>query len=260
MHSFRTALAGCLAGLSMVAAGLAGVGTAAAQPLAGSADYTLTRATDWAGHPVIVRWAPCTRIAGVTRTHVIRYRVNTAGHPGRVNLVKQGIARLHTASGLTFRYVGTTSYLPHYNSQGIFASHEQHRVTGVPLVVAWAFQGTGPQHSNLLTGTEAGVGTISWKSSPTSQLRIVAGAVVIKRGTATSMLAGGFRAGGSLGSLLLHELGHVVGLEHVLSDDTQVMYPFIGATTPADYAAGDRAGLARVGRPAGCMTTPSLSP
>jgi predicted Zn-dependent protease len=67
----------------------------------------------------------------------------------------------------------------------------------------------------------------------------------------------GFNAGGSVGTLLLHELGHAVGLRHV-SDDSQVMYPVIGKTSPAGYAAGDRTGLAKVGRGAGCMHTPRL--
>jgi hypothetical protein len=244
-------------GLVLTVLGLSGVGTAA-HAAGGVSHFTLTKAVDaFTNTAKIVRWAPCTRIAGVTRTHVIRYRINPAGQPARVLLVKRAVAKLTTASGLSFRYVGTTSYIPHFDSQGVFAAGQQHRVTGVPFVVSWAFEGSGPGHSNLLTGTEAGVGTISWKSSTQSQLRIVAGAVVIKRG-GTSALKPGFQADGSIGTLLLHELGHAVGLQHVYNDRGQVMYPIIGLGSPAGYAAGDRAGLAKVGRPAGCMTTASL--
>ncbi len=44
----------------------------------------------------------------------------------------------------------------------------------------------------------------------------------------------------------LHELGHLVGLEH-LPDTNQVMYPSINVNL-AGYAAGDLAGLAALGR------------
>jgi hypothetical protein len=41
-------------------------------------------------------------------------------------------------------------------------------------------------------------------------------------------------------AVILHELGHVMGLEHV-DDPTQLMYPEIGS--PAGLAAGDLNGL-----------------
>ena len=46
--------------------------------------------------------------------------------------------------------------------------------------------------------------------------------------------------------MILHELGHVMGLEHV-DDPRQLMYPEIG--TPDGLAAGDLNGLYELGRP-----------
>ncbi|WP_422677956.1 matrixin family metalloprotease [Blastococcus brunescens] len=49
---------------------------------------------------------------------------------------------------------------------------------------------------------------------------------------------------------MLHEIGHLVGLDHV-SDRTQLMYPSAGHTL--DFASGDLAGLAALGD-GECMT------
>jgi len=245
-----------LTGAALVVCGLLGVGGANA---AGSAShYVLTRDFDaYSGTTKVVRWAPCITRNGVTRTHVIDYKVNTAGVASRVTLVKHAVGILARATGLTFHYAGRTRYIPHYNSLGVFQAGQQKKVTGVPLVVAWARQGFLSGASNMLVDTEAGVGTISWKSSGSSQLRIVAGAVVIKRGPLG--LRRGFGAGGTVGTLLLHELGHAVGMKHT-TDTSQVMYPIIGASSPGTYAAGDRTGLTKEGRKAGCMRTPGLPP
>ena len=45
-------------------------------------------------------------------------------------------------------------------------------------------------------------------------------------------------------AVVLHEIGHLVGLDHV-SDRTQLMYPSTGGTL--DFASGDLAGLAALG-------------
>ena len=65
-------------------------------------------------------------------------------------------------------------------------------------------------------------------------------------------LARGFGAGLSRGNLVLHELGHVVGLDHI-GDRTQLMHASIHQDSPNGYAAGDLAGLARLGAREGCL-------
>jgi len=247
------------AGATMIGAGVAGVGmTATATASTATGSYHLTYGYDaYTGQNRLVRWAPCTVINGVRRTHVINYRVRTAGYASRVTLVKHAIARLAYRTGLHFRYLGTTSYVPQGKlvdgSMRLEAS-AQRAATGAQLVIAWADRGTGPGRSNLLTSSEAGVGSISWASSALSQLRIGDAGVVMKRGVP---LKSGFQAGGSVGILLLHELGHVAGLQHVAYSH-EVMYPVIGANSPGGYTTGDARGLAKVGAGAGCMRTAGL--
>jgi hypothetical protein len=254
-----------LAGATLILTAFAGTGQAApAAPTGRSLQFSTPFALippqpdAFSGRRVVVRWAPCITTASGTQTHVIHFRVNPAGVRSRITLAKQGIAKLEAASGLTFKYDGTTSYIPHNatrNGQQVFQALDMERHARAPFVIAWAAQGSGRGSSNLLTSAEAGVGTVSWRSGSTSQLRINDAAVVIRR-DAGSILASGFKADGSVGSLLLHELGHAVGLEH--SQHGEIMYPIIGQGTPANYAFGDRQGLAKVGRAAGCMTTPRL--
>lgn len=222
---------------------------ASATPASSAAHYRLTHAYDArSGRVQVVRWAPCVAVGGSTHRHVISYRVNPAGHPARVRLVQRAVHRLHRATGLSFHYAGTTRYIPHAHL-GVLRALDQQRQAHVPLVVAWAWSGRGALASNILNSVEQGVGTITWASSPLSQLRINDAAVVMKRG---QHLRPGFQSGGSVGTLLLHELGHAVGLQHV-TDPSQIMYPLLGRHSPSTYATGDRAGLAKVGAAAGCM-------
>lgn len=253
MHLRRLAAAAATA-----AALVCSTSVAPAQASPSLSHYRLTTAYDaYSGTTKTVRWNPCAPIS---------YRINTAGWATsyRVQLVRRAIAKLAAATGMRFSYLGTTSYIPHYavlhyatGNQYVLNAAQQRAATGAQLVVAWAFQGSNlaRDESNLLTGNEAGVGTNSWRSSYSSQLRILDGAIVIKRGV---RLQPWFATGTSTGALLLHELGHVVGLRHV-GDEHQIMYPVFGSYSPGVYQAGDLTGLSRLGRGAGCMRTPALA-
>lgn len=235
---------------------LAPVWAAAPAGAAGdSSHFTLTHDSQTGR---VVHWARCTRINGVRTKNVIDYKVNPAGHRARIHLVKRGIRKLHRASGLSFRYRGTTGFIPQPNAGGGLRALDQRRATHVDLVVAWANQPGLPGASRFLDGLEQGKGSIAW-SYPTlqpAQIQIVEAAVVMQR---SAKLRPGFHAGGSVGTLLLHELGHAVGLQHY-ADPKQLMNPFLGVGSPSGYAAGDRAGLRRVGSDTKCLTSAALPP
>jgi predicted Zn-dependent protease len=58
----------------------------------------------------------------------------------------------------------------------------------------------------------------------------------------------------SLGALLMHELGHAVGLGHA-GDRNEIMYPTTLAGRASRWGIGDRVGLRLVGAAAGCIPT-----
>lgn len=250
----RAAVGAAVTALALTATVVAHPATAA------STTYSVNHAIDpYSGRSVVARWTPCLTIGGITSPTTISYAVNTAGVASRVTLVQKALAQVTAYSGLRFRYVGTVSYVPHYavlhypsGDRLMFNAAQQRAATHADLVVGWVAAST----TNLFRGNEAGVGTVSWTGSYRSQLRVVEAAALIKLGVP---LRSGFSSGASVGSLLLHEIGHAVGLNHV-GATSQIMYPVLGSYTPASYQSGDRTGLRVVGRPAGCFVTPALSP
>ena len=191
----------------------------------------------------VVRWNPCRKI---------HYRVNTRYAPaGALADVKKAVGIVEAATGLDFVYGGTTTVIPQKsygaNSTPTYAP---------PLVIAWARRGTGAGTSNMLPGGGAlavgGWYGIGWTDSygKKHRLRAVTGYVVID--SVTNSMPGGFatRPGGARGGVLLHELGHAMGLAHV-SDPTQEMNPTV--IDRSSYGNGDRAGLVKVGAGSGCI-------
>ncbi len=236
-------LVGVLAALVGVL-GVAGI-TAPSASAAAVTDpgYVLYTNTDGS----IARWNPC---------HAIHYRVNDAsGGPGALADVFSAVTQLEGASGLQLVYDGPSTDIPQSNYAAATDPNNP-----APLLIAWA----APGQSNVLTGGSelgfSGTTVKSWTgphgvAHPT---QIVSGYTVFAN---TPTLTAGFGPASyaTRGRMLLHELGHIAGLMHT-TDPNQVMYPIVDGWA-GTYAAGDRAGLAQLGAPAGCMgpATPSTA-
>jgi hypothetical protein len=163
--------------------------------------------------------------------------------------VAGAIARLEAATGVTFIDDGATTEVPAQNRPAV--QTDRYGFRWAPVLIAWS----SPTNSDLLPGGGVlGEGGASWASAGDQPKAYVTGVVAIDAGAAKSLPAG-FGAGSTTGDLLLHELGHVMGLGHT-TDITQVMYPDLVSRPASGYGAGDLAGLQRIGHAAGCLVSP----
>lgn len=169
----------------------------------------------------------------------IRYEVHVGSGPANgVEVVQEAIARLSAATGFRFSFEGLTDHVP---TAGELPSH------GDPVWIGWA-----AEHETDLWNDQPGVvglgGSDVVVNARGRQVRS-GGYAMVKP---DRNLAAAYRPGGSEGGVLLHELGHVVGLDHV-ADPRQVMYESVTPSTGADFAVGDRRGLWELGAVQGCQ-------
>jgi hypothetical protein len=184
------------------------------------------------------RWDPCTPIH-----YVVQTRWEPAG--GRADLAA-ALKRLAKASGMVFVDDGDTDELPSQQRAAYQPARYGHR--WAPLLVGWL----PPAQTDLGLGHGVAGVTVAVALPGPKGGSIVTGQVALD---ADHALPAGFGPGATEGEVLLHELAHAVGLGHVL-DPTQVMYPQT-TNSESQYGAGDRAGLAALGRPAGCHPAPA---
>lgn len=158
--------------------------------------------------------------------------------PEGERIVRHAIDEVSRATGLQFAVDGTTDRLP--EESGVTPSMGVLGGDWPAVLLAW----TTPDQLPDLAGEIAGVGGSQAVKDPLREhWGYVTGTVALDAPTLTGMLT--HPEGERLArAIVMHELGHLVGLGHV-DDPTELMYDDnLGVVT---FGPGDREGLAQLG-------------
>jgi hypothetical protein len=184
------------------------------------------------------RWNPC---------EPIHYVVNPAGAgQGALADVQEAVRRISAATGIAFIYDGTTDERPRQERDPV--QPELYGPGWAPVLVAWAT----PEQTDIDFTAEDGELAVAvarpWFEGPPPT--IVTGWIVVN---ADLFIPPGFSSPGGRGVTLLHEWGHIMGLDHVEST-SEIMHPSSGWVT--DLGPGDLEGLRQLGIEEGCRLAP----
>ena len=187
---------------------------------------------DGTGHPIA--YDPCVPV---------RYVVRPDGAPeGGDALLRAAIAEVSRATGLIFTDHGTSSEVPSAQRE----IYEIDYLVFRPVLIAWSDEREAPDLTGDTAGY-AGSGYLegnAWSPEAPGTRRYVTGQVVLDREDIDAMLLESHGRKHVRG-LILHELGHLVGLDHV-HDPSQLMQRYLddGIT---EFRDGDLRGLHRLG-------------
>jgi hypothetical protein len=185
-----------------------------------------------AGKPV--RWNPC---------QTIYWKYNPSGGPkGGYDVITSAIKRVAYLTGTRWKYVSSTRTEP--TSKWLPSSTSSIR----PLLIGWS----DASQSDLLRGQAKSVLAVARTAYfqvaiDGANVAATKSAVIALDRTDRMPLYGAV----SWRATVLHELGHVMGLDHVGSR-SQLMYPVLQRDLKT-LMAGDQAGLRKLGRESGCV-------
>ncbi|MEO5778267.1 MAG: matrixin family metalloprotease [Arthrobacter oryzae] len=197
------------------------------KPATASAAYSFL-ATNPDGSPV--GYSPC---------RPLHYVVNSELEPADAErLVEDSIDTISRATGIKFINDGPTDETPSPSRDPY--QKDTYGDRWAPLLIVW----TTPEAAPQLGGTVIGTGGSTHFSFGDGPKSFVTGSLELDAPQIARDLG---RADGAAyaTAVILHELGHVMGLDHV-QDPAQLMYREIG--TPDGFAAGDLNGLYELGQ------------
>jgi len=186
-----------------------------------------------------VRWNPC---------EPIHYVVNVSRGPeGSIQDVQEAIDKVSAATGVVFQYDGLTDEIPQRDRSPY--QPDRYGDRWAPVVIAWATQ--SQTDIPFQKGDEYFAAVARPLGPPDGTPQFVSGWVVVN---ASDPNPTGWAYTGSQGPTVLHELGHIMGLDHVASK-AELMEPAGGFMT--DFGPGDLAGLEQLGSDQGCLVEPT---
>jgi hypothetical protein len=176
---------------------------------------------------------------GYSPCRPLHYVVNASLAPeGAAGLVSLAIQEISRATGIQFVDDGATDEKP--SDQRPPYQPGAYGERWAPLLISWTTPDAAPKLGGKVIGT-GGSTHYSYGNGPKSyvtgslELDAPQMATELERPDGTAYAT----------AVILHELGHVMGLEHV-DDPVQLMYPEIGA--PDGLAPGDLNGLYQLGK------------
>lgn len=182
-----------------------------------------------------VTYDPCRPIHYVTRA------ANSPAAGPR--LIQEAVAAVSGATGLVFISDGATTEAP--AASHVSFQKARYGDRWAPVLIAWETSAEEPRFTNPEYGTTVlGLGGSEAVSLGDTPFTYVSGQLELN-GPAIGRMIG--RDGAAAARAVIeHELGHVVGLDHV-NDPTQLMNPS-EVHGVATYAAGDLTGLSILGQ------------
>jgi hypothetical protein len=184
-------------------------------------------------YAIRARWDSCA---------VVRWKFNDSLAPHRgLRQVKAAVRRIHAATGLDFEYAGLSDRRANVYGDDI---------PGAEVVIGWRSARTferlfGSSQAVGLAGQKFAAG---FRDSQAQVYRVQQAGVILNAG---HRLDPGFGKGITWGEVIVHELGHVVGLAHA-DARRQLMY-FATTGFDASLGAGDLNGLRQLGDTRGCL-------
>lgn len=177
-----------------------------------------------------VAWDPCREI---------RYEINPDGAPDgtdeTVAFVRDGVAEVAQITGLRFVYDGVTDRRPQWERAFVPLGGRRE-----PVLISWATE----SEVDELDGDVAGLGGAAARSGSDGKLRFVTGGVTLDADSFEDL--DGQRDGAAYQrAILLHELGHLVGLDHV---DSPAELMYADNVGQLEFGVGDLNGLVRLGQ------------
>ncbi|MDR6507118.1 matrixin family metalloprotease [Arthrobacter oryzae] len=176
---------------------------------------------------------------GYSPCRPLHYVVNAGLAPaGSENLVEEAVATISRATGIRFINDGPSTEAPSEDRDPY--QPETYGERWAPLLISW----TTPEAAPKLKGQVIGTGGSTHYSFDGGPKTFVTGSLDLD----APQIAGELerpQGPAYATAVILHELSHVMGLEHV-DDPLQLMYPEIG--TPDGLAAGDLNGLYQLGK------------
>jgi hypothetical protein len=152
--------------------------------------------------------------------------------------VNQALATIHAATGLEFVVDGVTDEVPSKDREAY--QPDRYGKRWAPVLIAWSDPTETPELAGDVLGLAGSQSVTDGKESV-----YVTGGVTLDGPELAGLLAlpnGEAQVRG----VIEHELGHLVGLDHV-NDPTQLMNPSTDGTVTT-YAAGDLTGLSLLGQ------------